>query len=37
MQIILVISAPQEQNTNRARDMKFEDVVENKAISRIKP
>ena len=37
MQIILVISAPQEQNVTKARESDFKETEENKVISRISP
>ena len=37
MQITLVISAPHEQNTSKAKDKNFDEVVEKREIRRISP
>lgn len=37
IQIILVIKAPHEQKIRSMREMKLDEVVENRAISRVSP
>lgn len=37
MHIILVIKAPQEQNTIKTKERDFNDIIENREISRVSP